>query len=77
MAGVADCLSTTLFTLTYEEGLALIQTYEQQNPGTDIQAVWIMDPDKKVDTQYGKESGGYFVAYTEGLKDSITWADAS
>jgi len=76
-SGVADCLSTTLFTLTYEEGLALIQTYEQQNPGTDIQAVWIMDPDKKVDTQYGKESGGYFVAYTEGLKDSITWADAS
>lgn len=35
-SGMADALSTTLFNLPYEEGLALVETFE------DTEAVWVM-----------------------------------
>lgn len=72
-SGVADCLSTTLFTLTYEEGLALINSYKEAHPDEFLEAIWIMDKDKAAETEHSKDTGDYRIAYTEGLEDLITW----
>lgn len=70
-SAAADCLSTTLFTMSVEEGKQVLKAYEEDS-GNDVQAVWVMDPDKSQDED-GKESGDYFITYTDGLKDNLTF----
>ena len=74
-SGVADCLSTTLFTLSYEEGLKVLDTYRNEHPGTFIEAIWIMDEDKDIDTEYKHITNNQLIVYSEGLKDKLTWVD--
>lgn len=74
-SGVADCLSTTLFTLSYEEGLKVLDTYRKEHPGTFIEAIWIMDEDKDIDTEYKHVTNNQLIVYSEGLKDKLTWVD--
>lgn len=70
-SGAADCLSTTLFTMSVEEGKQVLKKYTEDT-GKDAQAVWIMDPDKSQNEE-GKKVESYFITYTDGLKDLITW----
>lgn len=72
-SGIADCLSTTLFTMSYEEGLALIRSYKEAHPDITLEAIWIMDQDKAVKTEHSHDISGYTIACTEGLEDLITW----
>ena len=69
-SGVADCLSTTLFTLSIEDGKKVLEAYKQAT-GKEANAVWVMDLDKKQGE--GKETNGYYVVSSEGLKDNITY----
>lgn len=70
-SAVADALSTTLFTMTYEEGLALLSKYNQEHPDSPVSAVWLMDANHKVETDNKLIAGNYLCVYTDDLKDSI------
>ena len=70
-SGVCDCLSTTLFTMTVEDGKKVIAAYEQAT-GKTVSVIWIMDPDK-TQNESGKTTTNYFVTYTDDLKDAIVW----
>ena len=72
-SGVADCLSTTLFTMSYEDGMKLIETYQNANPDTDIDVIWMSDPDKSFDAPNSKTVGDLYIAWTDGLNGRITW----
>ncbi len=70
-SGSADCLSTTLFTMTIEEGKKVLEEYRKAHPGETAEAVWILDKEKAGDYEYSFEHGDYCITYTEGLKDCI------
>lgn len=70
-SGVADCLSTSLFTMSIEEGKQLLKTYAETS-GNECDAVWIVE-DSKTQDQQGKKVGNYTVIYTDGLEDKIVW----
>ncbi len=71
-ASVADCLSTTLFTMSIEDGEALLNTYNQQHKDANAMALWIYEPTKQQNGSY-KEKNGYYIHYTTALEDSINW----
>lgn len=73
-SGVADCLSTSLFMLSYDAGRQLIKTYKQAHPDEMLEAIWIMDADQTVENaQNIHRVGQYAVVYTDGLKDAVSW----
>ncbi len=71
-SGDADCLSTTLFTLSYEEGLALIEQYKAKHPGEILEVVWLTDKKDLPDTKNYLETEDFYLLYTEGLKEKIS-----
>lgn len=71
-SGIADCLSTALFTMTIEEGEKLLNTIKE-NTGKDVDAVWIMDPKSTQEYKNSETVGDYGVAYTDGLEGHIVW----
>ena len=71
-SGSADCLSTTLFTLSYEEGMILIEQYRQAHPDDILEVVWLMDKKELPDTDNYLETDDFYVLYTEGLKEKIS-----
>lgn len=69
-SGIADILSTTLFTLSYEDGIKLLQ--ELKKEGIDAEAVWVFDDTTKLPESIPYEqSGNYRLVITDGLKDQI------
>jgi thiamine biosynthesis lipoprotein len=70
-SGIADAFSTTLFTLSYNQGSKLIEQYNKINPDNTIEVIWVMDIDKQFETQNSLTAQNYFVVYTDGLKESI------
>ena len=71
-SGAADCLSTTLFTLSMEEGQKVLDAYEKQT-GIHADAIWVMNEEQKADGPNEKKQMNYYICYTDGLKDHITW----
>ncbi len=74
-SGVADCLSTTLFTLSYEDGLKVLAAYKEDHPDTFLEAIWIMDEDTEIDTDYKHVTDNQLIVYSEGLEGKLTWVD--
>lgn len=72
-SGDADCLSTALFTLSIEEGKALINAYQNET-GHMVNVIWIMSEQQKQDTDT-IQVGDLYASYTEGLEGKLTWAD--
>lgn len=72
-SGVADCLSTTLFTMSYEDGLATVKAYQADHPDTDIDVIWMADTSKSFNAANSKTVGDLYIAWTDGLNDKITW----
>lgn len=72
-SGKADCFSTTLFTLSYEEGIALVDAWNTEHPDEQVEAVYIADKDTDMECMH--ETSNYCVAYTSGLEGAITWAE--
>lgn len=70
-SGYADALSTSLFTMSIEDGMKLVEQFNQTYPNTPASVVWIMDEDKAFDTSCSFKTSGYFVVYTEDLKGKI------
>lgn len=66
-SGVADCLSTTLYTMSIDEGKEVLKKYSEQS-GNKVSAIWIKDNDGT-----GKTVGNYSVEYTDDLEDTILW----
>ena len=71
-SGAADCLSTTLYTLSMEEGQKVLDAYEKQT-GIHADAIWVMNEEQKADGPNEKKQMDYYICYTDGLKDHITW----
>ena len=71
-SGAADCLSTSLFTLSIEEGQKLLAEYEKES-GKPADAVWVMPGDSDMQAKNESEHMGFKVAYTDGLKDRIVF----
>jgi len=70
-SGIADAFSTTLFTLSYEDGLKLINEYNKNNPDNIVDAIWVMDESKQFDLENSLITANYFIIYTDGVKDTI------
>lgn len=71
-SGIADILSTTLYTISHEDGVKLLKELkEKQNIQAD--AVWVYDNEnqKPEDTTKTISVKGYQVIVSEGLKDKI------
>ena len=72
-SGAADCLSTALFVMSLSEGQQLLERYRKAHPEASCEAVWIMDADQVPDNTEGKKTGSFFVTWTAGLDDKITF----
>lgn len=72
-SGVADVLSTTLYTVDFDTGNKIIEKFKKENPTQELEVIWIMDKDIDINTEYKKQHSGYLIAYTKDLQDSIVW----
>lgn len=70
-SGDADALSTTLFTLSIEEGKEVLNQYNAAHPDTPASAIWIMNKDKAVEDANGFETTDFYVTSTDDLKGTI------
>lgn len=70
-SGIADILSTTLFTLDIESGKKLIKDFKEKYPEKTLEVVWISK--NKIDTNNVKEKDNYYIAYTDNLEEKIIW----
>lgn len=69
-SGIADILSTTLFTLTYEEGAALLERLHKE--GIDAEAVWVFDDTTPLSKNVAfEQSGNYRLVISDGLKKQV------
>ena len=69
-SGHADCLSTALFVLPYEDGLNVLKNYTEQT-GNPAEAIWIMKKDNAPASEYSFDKGEYRILYTPALEGSI------
>ena len=70
-SGYADALSTALFTMSYEDGLALIERFRQTYPDQPIEVMWVMDPGQVPAGADSVMSGEYAVVMTDSMKDYL------
>ena len=68
-SGLADMLSTTLFTMSYKDGKALLNSLQEQN--IHVEAIWVYDDEVKPETKDTIKKDGYYLAFTDGVKDMI------
>lgn len=68
-SGIADILSTTLFTITQEEGLKLLKAL--QDDGLNVEAVWVYDENKDGELSDFIPVENYKIVVSEGLKERI------
>ena len=69
-SGLADCLSTTLFTLSYEDGKDLIDKLNQTYK-LEIGYVYISDQPLDQTSIQSKTLHKYYLTYSDNLKDNI------
>ena len=70
-AGVADCLSTALFCLDFEDGLKVIEQYKKDHDNAFLEVVWVANKDMNFETGNIYHTKSFNIAYTEGLKGKI------
>ena len=70
-AGVADCLSTALFCLDYEDGLKVIEQYKKDHDNAFLEVIWVANKDINFETDNVYHTKSFNIAYTEGLKGKI------
>lgn len=69
-SGMADAMSTSLFTLSIKEGKELIKRIKKES-GKEINAIWVMERNKVQDQKY-ELVDQYAISYTDGLNGNIT-----
>ena len=70
-AGVADCLSTALFCLDYEDSLKVIEQYKKDHDNAFLEVIWVANKDINFETDNVYHTKSFNIAYTEGLKGKI------
>ncbi len=71
-SGDADILSTTLFSLSIEEGKKVLDNYNSLYPDTPAEAIWIMENDEnKQEDENGFVTKDFYVTSTDGIKNNI------
>ncbi|MFI3284853.1 MAG: FAD:protein FMN transferase, partial [Erysipelotrichaceae bacterium] len=70
-SGQADALSTSLFTLGFEEGLALIDEYRAL--GYTIEVIWITSLDETLDYPNSIHTDEFNIYYTDGLIGKLSY----
>ena len=70
-SGDADGLSTCLYTVSIEEGIEILNHYNNLHPDTPASAIWIMDKDKKIETKNGFELQDFYISCTDDLLDKL------
>lgn len=70
-SGIADILSTTLYTMSHQEGEAFLKELKE-NHDIEANAIWVYDEQQpKEDTTESIKTLGYDIIISEGLKDKI------
>ena len=64
-SGVADILSTTLYTMTYQDGKTLIEELHQY--GIEAEVIWIYDTINEIQNETYIEKNGYYIIHTPNL----------
>ena len=70
-SGFADALSTALFTMSYQDGLALIERFRNTYPDQPIEDMWVMDPDQVPSGVTSTAAGEYAVIMTDSMKNYL------
>ncbi len=72
-SGDADVLSTSLFSLSIEEGKKVLEAYNELYPETPAEAIWIMENNEnKQEDENGFYADDFYITSTDGIKDKIT-----
>ncbi len=66
-SGLADILSTTVFLLSYEDGVKVIEAMQQLYPDQIIGALWVFEESQIPQGLETVESGGYYIAISPSL----------
>ena len=69
-SGIADMLSTTLFTMSYDDGVKFIEAIKAEL-NTPIEAIWVFDDRAPAQTDNVTSIKGYDVAMSDGVKDML------
>lgn len=70
-SGIADTLSTTLYTMSHEDGVQLLSRLKKEK-GISADAIWVYDSKQPVeDSKVSFTSNGYDIIVSDGLKDKI------
>lgn len=64
-SSIADILSTTLYTMTYQDGVELIQKINEK--GTQVDVVWIYDKLDEIENENYYEKDGYYLLSTPNI----------
>ena len=70
-SAIADILSTSLYTMSYEDGIELLAKVQKQYPSEQFDALWIVSKDHQLTTDNYIELDNYYILYTPNIKDSI------
>lgn len=70
-SGIADGLSTILFTTSYQQGLEILEKAKSVFGLDELGAVWIWDDEKSLDKSNEIKIGDFTVLATENLRDDI------
>lgn len=74
-SGDADALSTTLYTLSVEEGKQVLAKYNESHPNQVASAIWIFDKDNAIEDENGFYAQNFYVTSTDELKGLIQILD--
>ncbi len=66
-SGLADILSTTVFLLSYQEGVKVIEAMQKQYPDQVIGALWVFEESQIPQGVQAVQSGGYYLAISPSL----------
>jgi len=66
-SGLADIVSTILFLATYEEGVELIESLQNQFPDQVIGAIWVFNQGQAPANSQFRSSGGYSIVISPSL----------
>jgi FAD:protein FMN transferase len=66
-SGLADILSTTVFLLSYEDGVKVIEAMQQQYPDQVIGALWVFEENQIPQGVNAVKSGGYYLVISPSL----------
>lgn len=72
-SAIADILSTTLYTLPYEEGLNVLAKVQEKYPDDTFDAVWLVDINQPVNTDNCIDTDRFHILYTDGIKENLIY----